>query len=81
MAKLTFEKALKQLEEIVRELETGDPALERSIQLFEEGMKLSRYCTDQLDETERRITQLVKDEKGRILEKPFGDDGRPSPEA
>jgi len=71
MAKLTFEKALKQLEEIVRELETGNPSLERSIQIFEEGMKLSRYCTHQLDETEKRITQLIQGENGQITELPF----------
>jgi len=77
MAKLTFEKALKQLEDIVKEIETGNPTLERSIQLFEEGMKLSRYCNQQLDETEKRIAVLIRDENGRIAEKPFHDPDPP----
>ena len=71
MAKLTFEKAMKQLEQIVQELETGDLPLERAIKKFEEGVQLSKLCSEQLDETEKRITVLLQDQAGNVSEKPF----------
>jgi exodeoxyribonuclease VII small subunit len=71
MAKQSFENAMKQLEDIVQELEGGNLPLERAIKKFEEGMKLSRFCTDLLDETEKRIQVLVKDAQGNICEHPF----------
>jgi exodeoxyribonuclease VII small subunit len=71
MAKQTFENAMKQLEQIVKELETGDLPLEKALQRFEEGMKLSRFCSQKLEETEKRVTLLMKDPDGNILEKPF----------
>lgn len=71
MAKQTFENAMKQLEQIVKELETGDLPLEKALQRFEEGMKLSRFCSQKLEETEKRVTLLMKDPEGNILEKPF----------
>jgi len=71
MAKLTFESALKQLEKIVQELESGNLSLEDSIKKFEEGIKLSKYCSTKLDETEKKITLLLKDQDGNIVEKPF----------
>jgi exodeoxyribonuclease VII small subunit len=71
--KRTFEKAMGQLEEIVRELESGDLTLENAMKKFEEGMKLSKYCSRMLDETEKKITLLMSDEEGNILEKPFDD--------
>lgn len=82
MAKPTFEKAMKQLEEIVQELETGDLPLERAIKKFEEGIKLSKFCSEALDETEKRIQILLQDQKGKITEKPFtteneSEDGDP----
>jgi exodeoxyribonuclease VII small subunit len=71
MAKKTFEQSLKQLENIVRELESGDLPLELAIKKFEEGIELSRFCSQKLEETERRITMLVKNSSGEIVEKPF----------
>jgi len=71
MAKLTFEIAMKQLEQIVQELESGNLSLEDSIKKFEEGIKLSKYCSAKLDETEKKITLLLKDQDGNIIEKPF----------
>ena len=71
MAKKTFEQSLKQLEEIVAELESGDLSLEAAIKKFEEGMELSRFCTHKLEETERRVTILMKDSGGNVVEKPF----------
>ena len=62
--KMGFEKALKQLEEIVQKLESGDLGLEESLQLFEDGIKLSRLCNKKLELAERKIEMLTKDEKG-----------------
>jgi len=71
MAKQTFEKAMKQLEEIVQELEIGDLPLEKAIKKFEEGVQLSKFCSETLDETEKRITILLQDQQGNVTEKPF----------
>jgi len=71
MAKKTLEQSMKQLEQIVLELESGDLPLEQALKKFEEGMELSRFCSQKLDETERRITQLMQNSSGRIVEKPF----------
>ena len=62
--KVSFEKALKELEEIVHKLESGDLGLEDSLRLFEEGIKLSRFCSKKLEMAERKIEMLTKDEKG-----------------
>ncbi|MBC8200331.1 MAG: exodeoxyribonuclease VII small subunit [Desulfobacterales bacterium] len=74
MAKLTFEKAMKQLEQIVQELESGDLPLEKAIKKFEEGIGLTKFCSEKLDETEKRITMLLRDQEGNISEKPFISD-------
>jgi len=71
MANLTFEKAMKKLEQIVRELESGDQPLEKAIKKFEEGVQLSKFCSEKLDETEQKVTLLLKDQTGNIFEKPF----------
>jgi len=71
MAKKSFEQSLKQLEQIVRELESGDLPLELALKKFEEGMELSKFCSQKLEETERRITQLMQNSSGAVLEKPF----------
>ena len=62
--KQTFETSLKELERIVRRLEDGDLALEDSLKLFEDGVKLSRECQERLNQAERRIEVLLKDENG-----------------
>ena len=71
MAKQTFEKAMKTLEQIVNELESGDQPLEKAIKKFEEGVQLSKFCSEKLDETEKRVTILLQDQKGDYFEKPF----------
>ncbi len=71
MAKKTFEQSLKQLEHIVRELESGELPLELAIKKFEEGIELSKFCSQKLEETERRITLLMQNSSGEIVEKPF----------
>lgn len=71
MTKQPFEKSLKKLEQIVQELESGDLPLEKAIDKFEEGVKLSKTCSRILDETEKRITILMQDAEGNTFEKPF----------
>ena len=74
MSENDFEKALKRLSSIVAGLEKGDLPLEESLQLFEEGVKLSRYCSDRLEEAERRIEVLVKGKGGKTTEVPFAEE-------
>jgi exodeoxyribonuclease VII small subunit len=71
MSKTNFERSMKKLEIIVQELESGDLQLEDAMQKFEEGIKLSRLCSEKLDETEKKITLLLQDQKGNVSEKPF----------
>ena len=71
MVQKTFEQSLKQLERIVQELEDGDLPLEKAIKKFEEGVKLTQFCSQKLDETEKRVSILMKNAKGQIDEKPF----------
>ena len=71
MAKKTFEQAMKQLEKIVQDLESGDMPLEKSIKTFEEGIQLSKFCSKKLDETEKRITILMQNPDGKVSETPF----------
>jgi exodeoxyribonuclease VII small subunit len=60
-----FEAALKRLEEIVRKLEGGDLPLDTALELFQEGIQLSRFCNTKLDEAERRVEILLKNESGQ----------------
>ena len=71
---LTFENAMKKLEEIVQELEAGQLTLEESLKKFQEGVKLSKFCSSKLDETEKKITLLLEDHHGNLTETPFIDD-------
>jgi exodeoxyribonuclease VII small subunit len=80
MAKITFEKAMQQLEQIVQELENGDLPLEKAIKKFEDGVKLSKICSEKLDETEKRITVLMQGQEGRVFEKPFEPEKQPPEE-
>ena len=73
MAKKTIEQAIKQLEQIVQDLESGDMPLEKAIKKFEEGVQLSNFCSQKLDETEKRITILMQNSDGKIAEAPFPD--------
>ena len=66
-----FETSLEELERIVRELEQGDLTLEKSLELFEQGVKLSRECQERLTEAERRIEILMRDNQGRAVVRPF----------
>ena len=70
MAREKFEDALKKLEDILRKMEAGDMTLDESLKAFEEGIKLSRLCAEKLDEAERRVDILLK-EDDKIIAKPF----------
>jgi len=62
-----FESSLEELERIVRELEQGELTLEKSLELFEQGVKLSRECQERLNQAERRIEMLTRDNQGRAI--------------
>jgi exodeoxyribonuclease VII small subunit len=61
-----FEGALKRLEEIVKELEAGDLSLEQSLERYEQGVGLARFCRAKLHEAERKIATLHKDDSGEV---------------
>ena len=65
----TFESSLDELEKVVRELEGGDLALERSLELFERGMGLSDSCRKQLEAAETRVEMLIRKE-GKLTAEP-----------
>ena len=69
-----FESALKTLEDIVGKLETGDMTLERSLELFEEGIKISRFCGSKLEDAERKVEILTKAADGTLSEQPFPEE-------
>jgi exodeoxyribonuclease VII small subunit len=66
-----FEKNLERLDSIVRQLEDADLALEKALQLYEEGMKLSEVCHHQLEEAEGRVEILRKKAGGKVVAEPF----------
>lgn len=74
MAEKKFEESLARLEEIVKELESGDLSLDLSLKLFEEGIKLSRVCNKRLEDAERRVEILLKDKAGAITAQPFQEE-------
>jgi len=66
---VSFEKAIAELEDIVKKLEKGELTLDESIGFFQRGVELTKYCSKRLDEAERSITMLVEGENGQIIEK------------
>jgi exodeoxyribonuclease VII small subunit len=70
-----FEKSFQQLESIVKRLEGEELPLDESLQLFEEGIRLSRYCHQRLEEVERKIELILADAKGQPRVEPFEPDG------
>lgn len=71
MEEKSFEDNLKELEEIAKNLESGNLNLEEAIKEFEKGMALSKKCTEKLDEAEKKINILVQDENGNLTEETF----------
>lgn len=70
---LSFETGLQQLEAIVKEMESGELPLERALELFERGMKLSETCRKQLEEAETRVEVLMR-RAGEMQAQPFRND-------
>ncbi|MGC1403196.1 MAG: exodeoxyribonuclease VII small subunit [Thermodesulfobacteriota bacterium] len=71
MSKERFEDTFKKLEMIVNKLESGDLSLEESLKLFEEGMRLSRICSQRLAEVQKRVEVLLRADDGGLLSQPF----------
>ena len=69
-----FESALKTLEDIVAQLEGGDLSLDRSLELFEEGVRISRFCSNKLKEAERKVEVLMKTADGELKEEVFPEE-------
>ena len=69
----TFEASLEALEHIVRQLEDGDLPLKKSLELFEQGIRLSRECQERLSQAERRIEILLRDNQGRPVTATFNE--------
>ncbi len=74
MAKKNFEEALAKLEEITRELESGDLPLEKSLKKFDEGVKLAEFCNHTLDEAQKKVDLLLKKNDGTYESVPFDFD-------
>ncbi len=72
--KLTYEAAVKSLEQVVAKLESSELTLDQSVSLFQKGMKLAQICTARLNDIEAKITKLIEKETGVIEEEPFGVD-------
>ena len=69
-----FEKSFQQLEKIVQRLEGEEMPLDESLQLFEEGIRLSRFCHQRLEEVEKKIELILADAKGQQVTEPFEED-------
>ena len=69
--KHSFEENLKELETVVRSLESGNVSLDEMLGLFERGVALTKECTKQLDSTEQKINILIKKADGLVAEEPF----------
>ena len=77
MAEIKFENAMNRLEHIVEELEKGELDIDKSLEIFEEGIKMSRVCSKKLNEAEQKIEKLTKNQKGELVAElfPAGDEG------
>jgi len=71
MKELKFEQALDKLENIVKEMEEGSVPLDKSLELFEEGVKLAKFCSVKLKEVEKKVEILKKDVNGVVYKEPF----------
>ena len=68
-----FETALQRLEEIVRKLDSGDLPLASLLEVYEEGVTLSRFCQTKLEEAERKVEILNKKADGKLERSPFDE--------
>lgn len=69
-----FEESIKELEEIVEQLEKGDASLNDSLKLFENGIKLSKSCQKMLDNAEKKVSILMADSEGNMEKQDFTGD-------
>ena len=69
-----FEEALQKLEAIVAKMEEGDLPLEEALKAFEEGVKLAKFCTSKLNEAERKVEKLIRDQSGKVQTTPFSEE-------
>jgi exodeoxyribonuclease VII small subunit len=77
MTDLKFEDCLSRLEQIVTALEAGNLSLEDSLKIFEEGIAMSRHCARYLEDAQRRIEVLAKDDAGAVSTRPFAFEADP----
>jgi len=73
MAEIKFEEALKKLEKIVEDLEKGDLSLDEALKKYQEGIELSRLCSQRLENAKKKIDVLVKNKKGEFELKPIDE--------
>ena len=71
MGQIKFEKAMQRLEQIVEDLEKGDLDIDKSLEIFEEGVKMSRVCSKKLIEAEAKIEKLIQNGKGELVTELF----------
>ena len=71
MGEIKFEKAIQRLEKIVDDLEKGEMDIDKSLEIFEEGIKMSRVCSKKLNEAEAKIEKLTKAQKGELVTELF----------
>ena len=74
----TFEQAIQRLENIVSEMETAELPLEDVLKKYEEGTRLVRFCSEKLEEAEKKIELLTKKVDGKVELKPFDADNEES---
>jgi len=67
----SFEEALRKLEKIVLELEEGELSLEEALKKFEDGIELSRFCTQKLTRAEEKVKMLIKTAEGEFKTQPL----------
>ena len=71
MGEIKFENAIQRLEKIVDDLEKGELDIDKSLEIFEEGIKMSRVCSKKLKEAEAKIEKLTKNQKGELATELF----------
>ncbi len=73
MVEIKFEDALKKLEKIVADLEKGDLSLDEALKKYQEGLELSRVCSQKLDAAKKKVDVLTKNKKGEFELKPLNE--------
>lgn len=78
MEEIRFEQALEQLRDIVQVLERGEKPLEEALALFERGIALVSLCTRKLDEVERKVEVLLRNQAGELHVRPLEEPSQPA---